>query len=149
LVELLEEEKVQVPSWICFSSVDGKSLCSGESFADCLKILNASEKVAVVGVNCTPPQFIEGIICEFRKVCKHLYAQQFLSDISCHFFSCLDMMTCYVCFYLIHSPFCLHQQTKKAIAVYPNSGEVWDGRAKRWLVSRHHNLRSCGTKTGN
>jgi len=91
LVELLDEEKVQVPSWICFSSVDGKNLCSGESFADCLKILNTSDKVAVVGVNCTPPQFIEGIICEFKK------------------------------------------QTKKAIAVYPNSGEVWDGRAKRWL----------------
>ncbi|CAD6210225.1 unnamed protein product [Miscanthus lutarioriparius] len=91
LVELLEEENVQVPSWFCFSSVDGKNLCSGESFADCLKILNASKKVAVVGVNCTPPQFIEGIISQFRK------------------------------------------QTKKAIAVYPNSGEVWDGRAKRWL----------------
>lgn len=28
------------------------------------------------------------------------------------------------------------QLTKKAIIVYPNSGEVWDGRAKRWLVSR-------------
>ncbi|CAN6301749.1 unnamed protein product [Urochloa humidicola] len=93
LVELLEEENIQVPSWICFSSVDGKHLCSGESFADCLQILNASEKVAIVGVNCTPPQFIEGIICELRK------------------------------------------QTKKAIAVYPNSGEVWDGRAKRWLSS--------------
>ncbi|KAF8718409.1 hypothetical protein HU200_025394 [Digitaria exilis] len=93
LVELVEEENIQVPSWVCFSSVDGKHLCSGESFADCLQILNASEKVAIVGVNCTPPQFIEGIICEFRK------------------------------------------QTKKAIAVYPNSGEVWDGRAKRWLTA--------------
>lgn len=91
LVELLEEEDIQVPSWICFSSVDGKHLCSGESFGDCLQILNASEKVAIVGVNCTPPQFIEGIIREFKK------------------------------------------QTGKAIAVYPNSGEVWDGRAKRWL----------------
>ncbi|WVZ56031.1 hypothetical protein U9M48_006618 [Paspalum notatum var. saurae] len=91
LVELLEEENIQVPSWICFSSVDGKHLCSGDSFSDCLRILNASEKVAVVGVNCTPPQFIEDMILEFRK------------------------------------------QTKKAIAVYPNSGEVWDGRAKRWL----------------
>lgn len=28
------------------------------------------------------------------------------------------------------------QLTKKAIVVYPNSGEVWDGRAKRWLVSQ-------------
>ena len=48
------------------------------------------------------------------------------------------MMIFYVCFCLINSPFCSPQQTKKAIAVYPNSGEVWDGRAKRWLVSGHH-----------
>jgi len=27
------------------------------------------------------------------------------------------------------------QLTKKAIIVYPNSGEVWDGKAKKWLVS--------------
>ncbi|XP_047085444.1 homocysteine S-methyltransferase 1 [Lolium rigidum] len=91
LVELLEDEDIQVPSWICFSSVDGQHLCSGESFEDCLQIINASEKVAIVGVNCTPPQFVEGIIREFKK------------------------------------------QTEKPIAVYPNSGEVWDGRAKRWL----------------
>jgi homocysteine S-methyltransferase len=75
LVELLEEENIQVPSWICFSSVDGKHLCSGESFADCLKIINASEKVAVVGVNCTPPQFIEGIITEFKKVIRNLFSE--------------------------------------------------------------------------
>lgn len=24
--------------------------------------------------------------------------------------------------------------------MYPNSGEVWDGRAKRWLVSGHYSL---------
>lgn len=28
------------------------------------------------------------------------------------------------------------QLTKKAIIVYPNSGEVWDGIEKEWLVSR-------------
>lgn len=27
------------------------------------------------------------------------------------------------------------QLTNKAIVVYPNSGEIWDGKAKRWLVS--------------
>lgn len=69
LVELLEEENIQVPSWICFSSVDGKNLCSGESFAECLQFLNASDKVTIVGVNCTPPQFIEDIIRELKKVC--------------------------------------------------------------------------------
>jgi homocysteine S-methyltransferase len=73
LVELLEEEDIQVPSWICFSSVDGKHLCSGESFGDCLQIINASEKVAIVGVNCTPPQFVEGIIREVKKVCHFVF----------------------------------------------------------------------------
>jgi homocysteine S-methyltransferase len=89
LVELLEEEDIQVPSWICFSSVDGKHLCSGESFGDCLQIINGSEKVAIVGVNCTPPQFVEGIIREFKKVC-HCFLPLFCSTIipspSCSFF---------------------------------------------------------------
>ncbi|KAL6187951.1 hypothetical protein ACLB2K_039346 [Fragaria x ananassa] len=28
------------------------------------------------------------------------------------------------------------QLTSKAIVVYPNSGEIWDGKAKRWLPSK-------------
>ncbi|MQL84622.1 hypothetical protein Taro_017125 [Colocasia esculenta] len=93
LVELLDEENVQIPSWICFSSVDGEHTPSGESFEDCLNILNKSERITVVGINCSPPQFTENLICKFRKL------------------------------------------TNKLIAVYPNSGEIWDGRAKRWLPS--------------
>ncbi|CAA7401428.1 unnamed protein product [Spirodela intermedia] len=93
LVELLDEEQIQIPSLICFSSVDGEHVSSGESFADCLEIVNKSEKVAAVGLNCVPPQFIEHLICQFKK------------------------------------------HTDKLIAVYPNSGEIWDGRAKKWLPS--------------
>ncbi|KAK1308591.1 Homocysteine S-methyltransferase 1 [Acorus calamus] len=92
-VELLEEENIQIPSWICFSSVNGEHASSGESFKECLDVLNKSEKVKVVGINCSPPQFMENLISKFRGL------------------------------------------TKKAIAIYPNSGEVWDGRAKRWLPS--------------
>ncbi|XP_061360652.1 homocysteine S-methyltransferase 1 isoform X2 [Gastrolobium bilobum] len=72
-VELLDEESVQIPSWICFTSVDGENAPSGESFKDCLEVINKSNKVDAL--------------------------------------------------------------TKKAIIVYPNSGEVWDGRAKKWLPS--------------
>lgn len=68
LVELLDEEEIKIPSLICFSSVDGERLSSGESFADCLEIMNKSEKVAAVGLNCTPPQFMEHLICLFKKV---------------------------------------------------------------------------------
>ncbi|XP_010554234.1 PREDICTED: homocysteine S-methyltransferase 1 [Tarenaya hassleriana] len=93
-IELLEEENVQIPAWICFSSVDGENAPSGESFEECLEPLNKSNNIYAVGINCAPPHFIESLICKFSKL------------------------------------------TKKAIIVYPNSGEVWDGRAKRWLPSK-------------
>uniref|UniRef100_A0A1J3FWQ9 Homocysteine S-methyltransferase 1 n=1 Tax=Noccaea caerulescens TaxID=107243 RepID=A0A1J3FWQ9_NOCCA len=93
-VELLEEENVQIPAWICFTSVDGEKAASGESFEECLEALNKSNNVYAVGINCAPPQFIESLIPKLSKL------------------------------------------TKKAIVVYPNSGEVWDGKAKKWLPSQ-------------
>lgn len=96
-VELLEEENVQIPSWICFSSVDGENAPSGESFKECLEAINRSNKVNVVGINCAPPHFIEILICKLREL------------------------------------------TQKAIVVYPNSGEIWDGRRKKWLPSKCFN----------
>ncbi|KAJ7943167.1 Homocysteine S-methyltransferase family protein [Quillaja saponaria] len=90
-VELLEEESVQIPSWICFSSVDGENAPSGETFKDCLDVINKSNKVNAVGINCSPPHFIESLICKFNEL------------------------------------------TNKAVVIYPNSGEIWDGKAKRWL----------------
>ncbi|XP_028780846.1 homocysteine S-methyltransferase 1-like [Neltuma alba] len=96
-VELLDEENVQIPSWICFTSVDGENAPSGESFKECLDAINKSDKVNAVGINCAPPHFMENIISKFK------------------------------------------QLTKKAIIVYPNSGEVWDGRAKKWLPSKCFN----------
>ncbi|EOA24385.1 hypothetical protein CARUB_v10017635mg [Capsella rubella] len=92
--ELLEEENVQIPAWICFTSVDGEKAPSGESFEECLEPLNKSDNIYAVGINCAPPQFIESLISKFAKL------------------------------------------TKKAIVVYPNSGEVWDGKAKQWLPSQ-------------
>ncbi|KAL0424753.1 UNVERIFIED_CONTAM: Homocysteine S-methyltransferase 1 [Sesamum radiatum] len=63
-VELLDEENVSIPSWFCFSTVDGVNVSSGESFEECL------------------------------------------------------------------------DRTAKAIVVYPNSGETWDGTAKTWQPSK-------------
>lgn len=67
-VELLEEENVQIPSWICFSSVDGKNAPSGESFKDCLDVINRSDKVSAFGINCAPPHFIQTLIQELKEV---------------------------------------------------------------------------------
>lgn len=38
---------------------------------------------------------------------------------------------------------CYLQLTAKAIVVYPNSGEIWDGIGKRWLVSSTYNKYPC------
>ncbi|ESW25441.1 hypothetical protein PHAVU_003G036100 [Phaseolus vulgaris] len=96
-VELLEEESVNIPSWICFTTVDGENAPSGESFKDCLEAINKSIKVDAVGINCAPPHFIESLICTFK------------------------------------------QLTKKAIIVYPNSGGVWDSKAKKWQLPKVFN----------
>lgn len=97
IVELLEEENIHIPSWICFSCVDGQHAASGESFKECLDIINKSDKVAMAGINCAPPHFVESLICKFKKL------------------------------------------TNKTIVVYPNKGEIWDGRAKKWLPSQCSN----------
>lgn len=94
IVELLEEENIQIQSWICFSSVDGENAPSGDSFKECLDIINNSNKVVAVGINCSPPHFIENLVQNFKK------------------------------------------WSEKVIVVYPNSGEVWDGRAKKWMPSK-------------
>ena len=124
-VELLEEENIEVPSWICFSSVDGENAPSGESFKECLDIINKSNKVHAVGINCAPPHFIETLIHKFKEVIPTIYANWFAETERIWFYTLSNWMT----------NFSL-QLTKKAIIVYPNSGEVWDGRAKRWLVSK-------------
>lgn len=122
-VELLEEENVEIPSWLCFGSVDGENAPSGESFKDCLDIINKSKKVNAIGINCAPPHFIDSLICKFKEV-----TLKFTTPPLC---LCMDSM-----FLSIELDGCVHVQlTEKPIVVYPNSGEVWDGRAKRWLVS--------------
>ena len=77
-VELLEEENVQIPSWICFSSVDGENAPSGESFKECLDVINKSKKVNAVGINCAPPHFIESLIWKFKEVTSKLLLNIFL-----------------------------------------------------------------------
>ena len=67
-VELLEEENIQMPSWICFSSVDGENAPSGESFKECLDMINRSNKINAVGINCAPPHLIESLICKLKEV---------------------------------------------------------------------------------
>ncbi|KAK2417600.1 homocysteine methyltransferase [Trifolium repens] len=89
--ELLEEENIKIPAWFCFNSKDGINVVSGDSLVECGSIAEACNKVVAVGINCTPPRFIHGLILLLKKV------------------------------------------TRKPIAIYPNSGETYDGDRKEWV----------------
>lgn len=66
--ELLEEEDIKVPAWFSFNSKDGVNVVSGDSLLECASIAESCNKVVAVGINCTPPRFIQGLILSIKKV---------------------------------------------------------------------------------
>ncbi|PWZ54396.1 Homocysteine S-methyltransferase 2 [Zea mays] len=67
-VELLEECNINIPAWFSFNSKDGVHIVSGDSLIECATIADKCAKVGAVGINCTPPRFIHGLILSIRKV---------------------------------------------------------------------------------
>ncbi len=61
LINLLKEFP-GIKAWISFSCKNETSVCSGAAFAECIALTNVSEQVIAVGVNCTPPQFVESLV---------------------------------------------------------------------------------------
>ncbi|KAI3984703.1 hypothetical protein MKX01_039320 [Papaver californicum] len=66
--ELLEEDDIKIPAWFSFSSKDGVNVVSGDSILECAAVADSCERVLAVGINCTPPQFIHGLILSIQKV---------------------------------------------------------------------------------
>ncbi|KAF9605082.1 hypothetical protein IFM89_013752 [Coptis chinensis] len=66
--ELLEEDGINIPAWFAFNSKDGVNVVSGDSLSECASIADSSEKVIAVGINCTPPRFIRGLVLSIQKV---------------------------------------------------------------------------------
>lgn len=61
LVRLLAEFP-GTPAWLSFSCCDEEHVCHGERFADCVALANQSDQIVAVGVNCTPPRFVERLL---------------------------------------------------------------------------------------
>jgi homocysteine S-methyltransferase len=81
----------QRQAWFTFSGRDDKHISDGTPIAECGSLLDREPQVAAIGINCTRPQFVAGLIDELRRT------------------------------------------TDKPIVVYPNSGELWNARAKCWI----------------
>lgn len=61
LIRLLKEYS-QTPGWLSFSCRDEEHVCHGERLAECIAIAEGCANVVAVGVNCTPPQFVSGLL---------------------------------------------------------------------------------------
>lgn len=55
-------------AWISFTARDEKTIAQGESFADCVALLEAYPQIAALGINCTDPRYINGLIRTARRV---------------------------------------------------------------------------------
>lgn len=67
LVRLLEEFP-QTPAWMSFSCRDERHVCHGETLAECVAVADKSPNIVAVGINCTPPRFVEGLLRSLANV---------------------------------------------------------------------------------
>lgn len=61
LVTVLAEHG-DVRAWVSFSCRDAARLCDGTPFVDAVRLVAAAPQVAAVGVNCTAPGHVEGLL---------------------------------------------------------------------------------------
>jgi homocysteine S-methyltransferase len=61
-VARLLDEQQEIPAWISFSCRDDRRLCDGTTLADTLTLVECVSNLVAVGVNCTPPHLIEGLL---------------------------------------------------------------------------------------
>lgn len=61
LIDLLAEFP-HMPAWLSFSCCDEIHVCHGEPFADCVALANRSPQIVAVGLNCTPPRFVDPLL---------------------------------------------------------------------------------------
>lgn len=59
---LLMKDFPGVPSMLCFSARDGIHISSGEDFSDCVREIGSIGSVTSIGINCSDPLIIEGLV---------------------------------------------------------------------------------------
>jgi homocysteine S-methyltransferase len=92
LLSLLDETEVW--AWFSFACRDDRTLHDGTAIEEVVERCTAHPRVAAVGVNCTEPRWVGGLVERIR------------------------------------------HRTPLPVIAYPNSGERWDGRTKRWLPAQ-------------
>lgn len=64
----LVEQTPEMPAWISFSCRDDKHISDGTPLVDVVALLDEVAQVVALGINCTAPRYIPGLVKEARKV---------------------------------------------------------------------------------
>lgn len=56
------EQFPELPAWLSFTCRDGEHVAHGEKLAACAALLDGSQQVVAVGINCTPPRLVASLI---------------------------------------------------------------------------------------
>jgi homocysteine S-methyltransferase len=57
----------QTPAWVTFSCTDAATTCGGDAFGDAVRVAAAAPSVVAVGVNCTAPEHVHGLLTLARQ----------------------------------------------------------------------------------
>ena len=64
IVEALEG--VNLPAWLSFSCADDEHTCAGQPIEDAAALVAAAPTIEAIGINCTKPEHIGGLIARIR-----------------------------------------------------------------------------------
>lgn len=67
LVELLVEDFPEIEAYISFTSQDGQSISDGTSIEKIAELVNSSEQILAVGLNCTAPSLYPTFLSQLRE----------------------------------------------------------------------------------
>jgi len=62
ILKLISEEKPTQKIWISFSCKNSTQTCAGDNFSACISELESSSQLWGIGINCTNPEFVSGLL---------------------------------------------------------------------------------------
>ncbi|MBI1376930.1 MAG: homocysteine S-methyltransferase [Frankiales bacterium] len=66
VVEALDVVGSTLPAWLSLSCADDATTCAGQPVEDAVALVAASDRLHAVGVNCTAPEHVEGLVRRIR-----------------------------------------------------------------------------------
>lgn len=67
IVDVLADHP-DLPAWMCFSAADAETTCAGQRIEDAVAVAVSAPSVVAVGVNCTDPRHVAGLVTRMRAV---------------------------------------------------------------------------------